>query len=270
MRKRSPLGWLGLVLAKDGGVRRLAHDRVYGPKARHRLDIYAPEDGTTGHPLLLFFYGGGWDSGDKADYAFAGHAFAALGFVTAVADYRVYPEVLYPDFLDDGARAAEWLVQHAEEFGGDPQRLVLAGHSAGAYNAVMVGTDNRWHQRRRYPGAVKAIVGLSGPYDFFPFDVEVSIRSFGGAGATEESQPIHLDLGIAPPMFLAHGSADQTVRPRNTHALAAALRKAGRQVEEVHYQGVGHRSTLLTLFPWLRWRLPVYRDIGDFLHSTLG
>lgn len=263
------MGWLDLLLPKDGGVEKRATDLVYGPKARHKLDIYAPRHAGENLPVMVFFYGGGWDSGSKNEYSFAGHAFAAMGYVTVIADYRVYPEVIYPDFLDDCGRVLEWVVRHASEFGGDPKRLIVGGHSAGAYNAVMAAVDPRFYGQRSYHSAIKAVVGISGPYDFYPFDVDVSIRSFGGAGAAEESQPILLDLSEAPPMFLAHGTTDKTVRLRNSEALAVALRNAGRRVEEVQYKGAGHALTLLGLFPWFRWRIAIYRDIRQLLASIL-
>ncbi len=262
---RSALGWLDLLMPKDRGVRRIARNLVYGPKSRHRLDIYAPHGATGPLPVLLFYYGGGWDSGEKGEYQSVAKALAALGYLTVIADYRVYPDAIYPAFLEDCADAAHWVVRHAAEYGGDPARLILAGHSAGAYNAVMVGADRRLQRGRRYAKSVRAIVGLSGPYDFYPYDVEVSIRSFGGAGAGEESQPINLDLSAAPPMFLAHGTGDKTVRLRNTEALARHMREAGRRVEEVHYPGASHADTLLSLMFLLRWRLPLYRDLERFL-----
>ena len=158
--KRSLLGWLDGLVAQDRGVRRVAGDIVYGPRDRHRLGIYAPAGMDGPLPVVLFFYGGGWDSGTKNDYAFAGSAFSALGFVTVVADYRVFPEAIYPAFLEDCADAAQWVVRHVADYGGYPDQLVLAGHSAGAYNAVMVGADRRLHQGRSYAGAVRAVVGV--------------------------------------------------------------------------------------------------------------
>lgn len=265
---RSALGWLNLIMPKERGVRRIATDIVFGPKARHRLDIYAPAEIRQPLPAIVFYYGGGWDSGEKAEYGFVGAALAALGHVVVIPDYRVFPDAIYPDFLDDCAGAADWVTRHIADYGGDPGLLILAGHSAGAYNAVMVAADKRLTRGRRYGHAVKAVVGLSGPYDFFPYDVDVSKRSFGGAGAGAESQPVNLDLSGAPPMFLAHGTGDKTVRLRNTVALAAALRAAGRAVDEVHYPNASHAGTLLGMMTVLRWRLPLLRDLRAFLQSV--
>lgn len=266
--KRSALGWLDLIMPKDRGVHRVARDIVFGPKARHRLDIYAPTEIRKPLPTILFYYGGGWDSGEKWEYGFVGAALAALGHVVVIADYRLFPDAIYPDFLSDCADAADWVVRHISDYGGDPAQLILAGHSAGAYNAVMVAVDPRLAAGRRYRRAIAGVIGLSGPYDFFPYDVEVSKRSFGGAGAGEDSQPINLDLRQAPPMFLAHGTGDKTVRLRNTVALAAALRADGRNVDEVHYPDASHADTLLALMSLLRWRVPLYRDLRAFLQSV--
>jgi len=265
----SGLGWLNWIMPAAPGGRRVAANVDYGTHARQTLDIYAPRRDGAAWPVLIFVYGGGWDSGRKEDYSFVGHAFAAVGYLTIIADYRVHPDVLYPDFLSDCADAAEWAVANAAAHGGDPDRLALAGHSAGAYNAMMTALDARLHAGRTYASSVRAVAGLSGPYDFYPFDVEVSIRSFGGAGAAEESQPVHLDLASAPPIFLAHGTADKTVGLYNTRNLAAALRSAGRTVEEVHFDGVGHGWPLVGLMPLLRWRLPVFERMRDFLDRTL-
>lgn len=264
---RSALGWLDWLVPKDRSVRQVARDLVYGPKTRHRLDIYAPDMIDRPLPVVLFYYGGGWDSGSKADYGFVGSAFAALGFVTVIADYRTYPDAIYPAFLEDCADAAEWVVRHIADYGGDAEKLVLAGHSAGAYNAVMVAADVRLHGGRLYRSAVRGVIGLSGPYDFFPFDVDVSERSFGGAGAGKESQPINLDLRQAPPMLLAHGTTDETVRLRNIESLTDALKAAGRQVVTRRYAGASHTTTLIALMRFMRWRLRLYNDIGEFMFN---
>lgn len=215
-------------------------------------------------PVLLFIYGGGWDSGTKSDYEFA-----AAGFITIIADYRIVPEAHFPDFLEDGALALNWIGAHISELGGDPDRLFLMGHSAGAYNAVMLGLDAASHGAHGLAGRVKGIVGLSGPYDFYPFDVPASIAAFSRAPDPEATQPVNLVHAEAPPMFLAQGSKDRTCMPRNTKALAARLREFGVNVNEQHYPGIGHPEPLLTLFPMLRWHTPIYREVVGFMRAQL-
>jgi acetyl esterase/lipase len=130
--------------------------------------------------VAVFFYGGSWDSGRRQDYAWVGRALAAQGFLTIVPDYRLYPAVRYPGFVEDGALAVRWAADHARALGGDPGRIVLIGHSAGAYIAAMLALDDRWLEAAGVdPKAVRAFAGLSGPYDFLPLDGPVTQRTFG-------------------------------------------------------------------------------------------
>lgn len=265
--QRSPLGWLGLVLPKDRGAVCVAKDVSFGDHARHQLDIYAPAAFSHPAPVLNFIYGGGWDSGTKADYEFAGHAFAANGFVVVVADYRVVPEIHYPVFLEDGGLALNWVDENIAEFGGNPQKQYLMGHSAGAYNAVMLGVDGQRFSAPDMVGRLKGVVGLSGPYDFYPYDVAASIAAFSKAKEPELTQPINLVTAQSPPMFLGHGSKDNICLPRNTRAMAAALRDKDIEVVERFYDHLAHPGTLLSLFPALRWRSSVFQDVLAFLKA---
>jgi len=262
---RSALGWLDLLMPRDGGTRKLASDIAYGPQERHRLDIYAPKKLSAPAPIVFFIYGGGWDSGSKADYQFAGHALAAAGYVTIIADYRVVPEVHYPGFLEDGGLALAWALHEAVAYGGDPDQIVLMGHSAGAYNAVMLGLDGLRYGAPDMSGRLRAIVGLSGPYDFYPFDVPASIAAFATARDPLLTQPVNVVPERPVPVFLGHGSRDTTCLPRNAVALAKSLRQAGGEVTERYYDNLAHPGPLLSLFPALRWRAPVYREVVGFI-----
>jgi acetyl esterase/lipase len=268
MMPRSRLGWLDFLVPKDAGTRRVAADVAFGPLPRQRLDLYAPVRRSAPLPLMLFFYGGGWNSGTRTEYSFAGHAFAGLGFLTVVADYRIVPDIVFPAFVEDCALAARWAVENAAAHGGDPGRVWLSGHSAGAYNAVMLGLDPA---RFGCPGleqALRGIVGLSGPYDFYPFNVRESRDAFGSAAEPHLTQPINLVQPGAPPMFLAHGQRDRLVHPNNTRALAAALQQAGVPVTERYYPRYGHADTLLNLLRPLRWRDHMFAHLADFLHHS--
>lgn len=241
---------------------------AYGADPRQRLDVYAPRKGATAAPVAVFFYGGGWDSGRRQDYNWVGRALAAQGFVTIVADYRVYPQVRYPAFLEDGALAVRWAVDHAQALGGDPRRIVLVGHSAGAYNAVMLGLDDRYLKAAGVdPSRIRAVAGLAGPYDFLPLQGEISTRTFGNAADPKETQPISYARAGAPAAFLATGDGDKTVLPRNTHALAAALRAKGVAVEEETYAHIDHVKIVLALSKPLRGAAPVLADLSRFLHA---
>ncbi|OYV39216.1 MAG: hypothetical protein B7Z81_03605, partial [Acidocella sp. 20-61-6] len=231
----------------------------YGAHPRQAMDIYAPI-AAKGCPVLVFFYGGSWQGGHRADYAFIARLLAARGCVVAVPDYRVHPEARYPTFLEDCAASVEFLRIHAEAFGGDADAVFLMGHSAGAYNAVMVALA---------PEApdLAGVIGLAGPYDFLPLKDPVLKTIFAEPSDIRDTQPIAHAHGDAPPMFLATGGADRTVLPRNTTALAARLRQLGAPVETKIYPKLGHIGILLALLPYLSWRAPVLQDVVDFMAS---
>jgi acetyl esterase/lipase len=245
---------------------------AYGPDPRQRLDLYAPAGRPeTPVPLLMFFYGGAWNSGDRAQYAWAGQALASRGFVVAIADHRLAPRFRYPSFVEDGAAAVARARALATEHGGDPDRILLSGHSSGAYIAAMLAYAPQFleaagvgHDR------VKAFAGLSGPYDFYPFDVPASVEAFAGVADPRMTQPVNLDLSQAPPTFIAHGSRDQVVQPRNTTSLARALSIAGRVVEMKIYPGLDHKDVVVALSRMFRNKAPVLDDMTAFLHRHAG
>lgn len=239
-------------------------DVAFGPDPRQRLDIYVPRGGASRRPVVFFIYGGSWSSGAKGTYGFVGDAFAGRGYVTVIADYRLVPEVRFPTFIEDGARALAFVRETIARYGGDPGRLFLAGHSAGAYNAMMLALDPRYLARAGVPRqAVRAAAGLSGPYDFLPLEGRVTQAAFGNARNPAETQPISFARRGAPRIFLGTGTADTTVLPRNTDALAARLGAAGVPVTVRKYDGVGHAGTVLALAPLLRFT-PVLDDVTAF------
>jgi acetyl esterase/lipase len=256
-----------LVPKDDGAEKRTA---AYAEGARGGLDVYAPGGARTA-PVIVFFYGGSWKSGRRQDYEFAGRALAALGCVVMIPDYRLVPDVRFPAFLADCAAATAWAMAHAQDFGGDPDRVVLCGHSAGAYNALMTALDPRYlaaagADRARLRGAV----GLAGPYDFYPFDVDATRDAFGQAPDPTATQPINFVAPGAPPTLLLTGLDDETVRPRNTRALAAKLEAAGCDVATREYPKVDHVDILLALSRPLRGRAPVRDDLGAFVRRVAG
>lgn len=255
---------------KDRGSRLIARDVPYGPIARHKLDIYAPRKADGPVPVVFFVYGGSWMDGDRHNYGFAGRALAALGYVTVIADYRLVPEIEYPDFLEDGATAFSWVVEHIAQYGGDPRRMALMGHSAGAYNAMMLALDPAYLRRAGLLERVRCVVGLSGPYDFFPFDGPISLRTFGAVRDPQATQPVNLVAPGPPPMLLGSGDKDRLVYPRNTVALARKLREAGGVADEIHYPQLGHPGPLLALGLPARTIAPVLDDVAAFLRRYLG
>ena len=255
------------VVPADTGASLVARDIPFGADPRQRLDIYAPPD-SRGLPAILFIYGGSWNSGDRMEYAFAGKALAARGFVVVIADYRLVPQVRFPDFVVDGALALRWMRNSIGRYGGDPRQLFIVGHSAGAYNAVMIGLDPKIGAAAGVrAGIVKGVVGLAGPYDFLPLDDTVTIAAFQNWPNLKETQPISFARASAPPMLLLAGDADTTVYPKNTRALAARLRAAGASVAEKYYPGIGHAGILTALAPPFRGNAPVLDDITAFIKA---
>ena len=259
------------LVPKDRGVQRVAHSLAYGPHARHNLDVYAPlATGTGPLPVIVFFYGGGWTDGTRHHYGFAAHALASLGYVVVVPDYRLVPEIEYPAFVEDCALSIRWVHNVIARHGGDPTRLVLMGHSAGAYNAASLALDRRWIGDAEVHKAIRGVIGLSGPYDFHPFDGPISQRVFGAAEDQPATQPIrHVSKG-APPMLLVTGGKDGLVLPRNSLNLAAALHAAGGHARLGIHLHLRHAGTLFALSVPLRWLAPVRRECADFLKEVTG
>lgn len=266
----SPLTMFATLSPKDP-AETVARSAAYGAHPRQVLDVYAPRGNRGGLPVAVFFYGGSWDSGRRQDYNWVGRAMASRGFVAIIADYRLYPEIRYPAFLEDGALAVRWAVDNAGRYGGDPGRIVLAGHSAGAYNAVMLGLDPRYLRAAGVdPNSVKAMAGLAGPYDFLPLTDGIARRTFGQAADLPGTQPMAYVRADSPPAFLASGDADAVVWPRNTKALAKSYRDAGAAVEERYYEGVDHIRIVLALSRPLRGGLPVLDEMIGFLRRHAG
>jgi acetyl esterase/lipase len=262
----SPLGAFNAAMPKDGGARLAASGIAYVEGPRRRLDVYVPRQSAGARPVIVFFYGGSWNSGDRRGYGFVGKALAARGFVTVIPDYRLVPEVTYPGFVQDGAAAVRWVRAHAKDYGGDGERIVLAGHSAGAYIAAMLAVDGRWLGKDR--AAVRGLAGLGGPYDFAPFDVASSQAAFGRWPNAAETQPVtHADAS-APPALLLTGADDTLVRPRNSEALAARLRTAGVAAEVKRYPDIAHIGILTAIAKPFRSKAPVLADVAEFAEQV--
>ena len=265
----TPLTMYNSLTPADSGGVIAASGLPYGRDPRQRLDVYIPTTRPTSAPVVVFFYGGSWNSGRRQDYAFVGKAFAARGFVVVVSDYRLVPDVRFPAFLEDSARVAVWAHANARQFGGDPSRVFLLGHSAGAYNAAMIALDPRYLEAAGAPASIlRGVAALAGPYDFLPLDVGSTIAAFGQANDLRQTQPINFVSGPAPAMFLATGEADTTVKPRNTRRLAEALRMAGGKVTVRTYPDAGHVGILLALSVAFRGKAPVLDDVIAFFEST--
>ena len=243
------LDWGDRQFGGTAGYRIALADGAYGALEGQRIEVIVPDRPAT-HPraVVMFIHGGGWTSGEPRDYRFMGRTLAREGYVVVLPGYRLGAAGRFPHMLEDGALAAAWTRDHVAQYGGDPGQMVLMGHSAGAYNAMMLALDRQWLGRAGVPdGFVKGVIGLSGPYDFYPFTSDMARKAFGGAPDPELTQPIHFVRGDAPHMLLITGDADTTVKPRNSLALAAALTAAGRPTRAVVLNGVDHNRTVMKL-----------------------
>ena len=241
-------------------------DIPFGADPRQRLDIYRPI-GAGPFPVMVFLYGGSWDSGHRSMYRFVGDAFAAHGILTVIPDYRLWPEVRYPVFLQDCALALAWTRANIAGHGGNASPPALIGHSAGAYNAAMLALDpSLLRAVGRSPRAdLSRVVGLAGPYDFLPLHTRELRAVFGPGPASASTQPITHVNGLNPPMLLLAGTADTTVMPVNTLRLAARIRVQGGPVEERLYPGVDHLEIVGAIGRPLQSLAPTLRDCLAFL-----
>lgn len=242
----------------------------YATGPRHTLDVYAPA-GATGAPVILFFYGGNWESGSKETYPFLAAAFAARGYVTIVPDYRVYPQVRFPGFLTDAAQAVAWVKANVARFGGAPDMLFLMGHSAGAHIAAMLTLDGQWLgqvslESRR---AVAGLIGIAGPYDFLPLR-SPTLKQIFAVDDLALTQPITFVSGGEPPALLVAGQRDAVVDPGNSIRLAARLRGAGSDATAVIYPRIGHAAPIGAFAPILRFLAPMAADVDRFVARVRG
>jgi len=247
-------------------------DVAYGTDPRQKLDVYTPLDTKMPAPVVVFFYGGNWNSGARNDYQFIGEALASRGMVAVLADYRLYPQVRYPGFIEDSARAVAWTLKEVQRYGGDPRRVYLMGHSAGAYNAAMVALDPRWLAAYGFtPAALHGWIGLAGPYDFIPIKNEATRPVFFYPVTPPESQPInHVSAG-APPALLIASKKDDLVDPvRNTGGLAVKLRAAGVAVTDIYFDNTSHTTLIAAISRPLRGLAPVLDTVDRFVSSDGG
>lgn len=266
-------GALNGLIPTDG--LRKQTDIPYGLTAndpsRRKLDLYQPTTPAPagGRPVVVFFYGGSWDSGRKEDYLFVAEALTSQGWIVVLPDYRVYPEVLFPDFVTDAAHALRWTRHHIAQHGGNPQRIFVMGHSAGAHIAAMLTYDAQYLGKvGLHPRELAGFIGLAGPYDFLPLKNERFKIIFGPESERPRSQPINFVTGDAPPALLLHGDADTIVGPHNSANLARRIHERGGRVQHVRYPGLGHREIVVNLSAPFRGGKPELPDIAAFIRDV--
>ena len=255
--------WLPIELWIPSRGFRRESDIAYGPLPRQKLDLYLPETPRPDGKSVIFFYGGSWDSGAKGNYLFVAQALASRGVTTVIADYRLYPEVRFPAFVEDAALATRWA---ADRVG--LSKLFVMGHSAGAHIALMLAVDTPYLAQAGVDRTKMAgVIGLSGPYDFLPLKSAKLIDIFGGANRPE-MEAITFARAPLPPALLIQGMADTIVYPRNSENLAAAWRRAGAPVELKLYPDVGHIDVVAAFSDLLHKRATTREDVLAFIDAS--
>jgi acetyl esterase/lipase len=243
-------------------------DLPYGQDPRQHLDIYAPRQAAPQRPVVIFWYGGSWVKGNKAEYRFVGTTLAERGFVAVLPDYRLYPQVTFPAFDEDGARAVAWVEQHIQEFGGDPRHIVLMGHSAGGHTAAFLAFNHAFMEKYGAdPGDISGLVGLSGTYVLVP-ETPTEHATFPPPYTEADWQPIRFVDARSPPTLLLHGTDDKEVFPQEAIQLRDEMLRQHLRVELHLYPHRGHGDTVASFAPIARWRTPALRDTIDFINSV--
>lgn len=233
----------------------------------NKLDIWSTADkGKDPRPVVVFFYGGGWANGERTEYSFAARPFVEAGYIVALPDYRKVPEVRFPGFVEDSAAAVKWVQANIAKYGGDPARVNVAGHSAGAYNALMLALDPQWLGDK----PVTSAISLAGAADFYPFTSKRAINAMSRFPDPKATQPISFVRADAPPILLIHGSEDTVVRIRNSNSLHAKQKTAGGDITLRAQQGGSHNDLVLALGTLFRGRYPVVPESVKFLDRVNG
>lgn len=260
----SPLAILDSFVPDEGYVR--FSDIPYGSAARQKLDIYRPRTEVKSTTVIVFMYGGSWKSGSRQNYRFVGQSLASLGYIVVIPDYRLYPEVRFPAFVEDAAHAIAWIYRNIPKYGGSSQKIILAGHSAGAHIAALLALDRTYLKDVGVPeSSVAGLIGLAGPYAFNPLQYSNTKPIFEKIGDPDTARPITFVRSGAPPSLLLHGKEDWTVNERNSLALTRKLKNVEAYVRYVPLATVGHGGILLALSSPFRGYAPVIGKIVNFI-----
>ncbi|MES0872823.1 alpha/beta hydrolase [Sinimarinibacterium thermocellulolyticum] len=251
-------------MASEEGYK-LAENLPYERSRALDADVYYPPQASDA-PIIVFFYGGRWQQGDKAEYRFVGQALASRGYVAVLPNVRKYPQVRFPEFMDDAARAVKWARENARQFGGNPDKLFVMGHSSGAHIAALLALNPEYLQAvggsREW---LRGMIGLAGAYDFMPITAPDLRDLFGPVDRFRYSQPVFYVDGQNPPLLLMHGRNDEVLWVSNTENLAARVAKAGGAVETVLYDSLSHSMIIGALASYLRGRADVLDNIEEFV-----
>ncbi len=249
------------------GAQEVERNVSYGVEARQKLDVYRPANPDEGSPVVVFFYGGSWRSGERGNYEFVGQSLSSRGFITVIPDYRLYPEVRFPAFVEDGARALAWIDENISEA---EHGFVLIGHSAGAHLAALLALDQKYLDAFRLSSSqVKGLVGLAGPYAFDPLSYRKTRPIFSGLIDADSAKPVSYACNNSPPLLLLHGSEDRLVLPGNSRKLHELQQECGMKSNYIELSDVGHFDIVLGLSDSFSDLAPVLEPIQLFIQQSI-
>jgi len=263
------LDWLNAPVPTWGYQR--TTDLPYGSDPRQKLDIYVPTHATANTPVVIFFYGGEWMMGDKHDFRFVAQGLTSRGFIAVIPNYRLYPQVTFPAFVQDGALAFRWTRQHITQFGGNSQRIYLMGHSAGAYIAAFLTLDNHYLADVGLDReCIRATACIAGPFNFYPYVEDLGIFNMhpGDLKPDPKIEPVNFVDGKEPPMLFIQGMKDGVIDARNSFEMADLIYHAGGNSRLIYYPDQGHITILMALAFEFRWFAPVLHDTVHFFREN--
>ena len=258
----SPVRFLNTIT--PSGSYKLVKDIAYGDDERQKLDIYQSSVSKPGAPIVVFIHGGSWDSGSKRMYKFVGEAFTSQGYTVVIPNYRLYPDVVYPQFINDTAAAIAFTAKRYPE-----QGLVVMGHSAGAYNVMMVTVEPKYLRAQGIEvcQAIAGTVGLAGPYGAFPLKAEPLVTIFPGRHMTDDA-PVNLINGPTPPVFMAIGDKDTTVSELHSLKLSEIIHARGGKADFKTYPGLNHTDVVKVLSRYFDGDSELKGDILRFIEAN--
>jgi len=262
----APVKFLNTIT--PSGSYKLAKDVAYMDSetggARQKLDIYQPKQPKANAPVVVFVHGGSWDTGTKNIYKFVGEAFAGQGYTTVIPNYRLYPEVMYPEFINDTAAAIAYTAKRYSE-----QGVIVIGHSAGAYNAMMVTVEPEYLRAQGVDvcRAIAGMVGLAGPYGAFPLKADKYVTIFPDRHTADDA-PVNLINGPTPPLYMAIGDADTTVSELHSLKLQEIIRARGGLADFKIYPDLTHTSVVKVLSRYFDEDSELKADIMSFIAAN--
>ncbi len=243
-------------------------DLAYGKHERQKLDVVWSVENTAA-PVVVFFHGGSWRWGVKDFYREIGEEFAKHGVTCILADYRLYPEVRFPAFVEDAATVLKWTRDHVDRYNGDPSNIFLMGHSSGAHIISHLALDEKYLEAIGGDFSwIKGVVGMSCPYTFQPSSEWMYKDIFFPLADSPLVLPIsHVD-GDEPPFLVLHGRHDYLVDVKQAEAFVKRIESKGGEVTHKIFNFHGHFSLTRRITSWYMPPRGILHEVLAFVEVT--